>query len=114
MSTTQSGQNVQALLEAKLQPFVRHIVESFGLAGLAIGVVKSGEGGCGRGFGVRRLDTGEPVTTRSLFHLASVSKVFVATAIVQLAERGELALDAPVVTYLPYFRLQDPRAREIT
>ncbi len=114
MDTEQSSQDLKAILEAKLQPFVQHVVESFGLAGLAIGIVKSGELVYTQGFGVRSLETREPVTPRSLFHMASVSKPFVATAIVQLVEQGKLALDAPVVTYLPYFRLKDPRSKEIT
>ncbi len=65
-------------------------------------------------FGVRNLDTQEPVTPRSLFLMSSVSKPFVATAIVQLVEQGKMALDAPIVAYLPYFRLKDPRYKDIT
>ncbi len=114
MDTAQNNQDLKAILEAKLQPFVQHVVASFGLAGLAIGIVKSGELVYAQGFGVGNLDTQEPVTPRSLFHLASVSKPFVATAIVQLVEQGNMALDAPIVTYLPYFRLKDPRYKAIT
>ena len=114
MDTGQSNQDLKAILEAKLPPFVQHVVASFGLAGLAIGIVKSGELVYTQGFGVRNLDTQEPVTPRSLFLLSSVSKPFVATAIVQLVEQGKMALDAPIVTYLPYFRLKDPRYKDIT
>lgn len=114
MPSEQSNQNIKAMLEAKLQPFVQEAVASFALAGLALGVVKSGEVVYAQGFGVRNLDTQEPVTPRSLFHLASVSKSFVATAIVQLVEQGKMALDSPIVTYLPYFQLKDPRYKEVT
>jgi CubicO group peptidase (beta-lactamase class C family) len=114
MDNAQNSQDLKAILEAKLQPFVQHVVASFGLAGLAIGIVKSGELVYTQGFGVRNLDTQEPVTPHSLFDLASVSKPFVATAIVQLVEQGKMALDAPIVTYLPYFRLKDPRYKDIT
>lgn len=102
------------MLGAKLEPFVQHVVASFGLPGLALGIVKSGELVYTQGFGVRSLDTQEPVTPRSLFHLASISKPFVATAIIQLVEQGKLALDAPIATYLPYFRLKDAPDKEIT
>jgi CubicO group peptidase (beta-lactamase class C family) len=114
MDTAQRSQDVKAVLEAKLEPFVQQVVASFGLAGLAIGIVKSGELVYSQGFGVRNLDTQEPVTARSLFHLASVSKPFVATAIVQLVEQWKIALDAPIVSYLPYFKLKDPRSKDIT
>jgi CubicO group peptidase (beta-lactamase class C family) len=46
--------------------------------------------------------------------MASVSKTFVATAIMQLVERNRLDLDAPVTKYLPYFQLDDDRAAQIT
>jgi len=56
-----------------------------------------------RGFGVRDLKTGAPVTTDTLFHIASVSKTFTATAILQLVERRKLALADPVEKFLPAF-----------
>jgi CubicO group peptidase (beta-lactamase class C family) len=40
--------------------------------------------------------------------MASVSKPFVATAIMQFVEAGKIDLDAPVINYLPYFKLQNP------
>jgi CubicO group peptidase (beta-lactamase class C family) len=46
--------------------------------------------------------------------MASVSKPFVATAIVQLVEQGLIDLNEKVTTYLPYFRIDDERYREIT
>ena len=114
MERNQGSNDVRAALEATYEPLARRVIESFGLAGVAVGVVKDGALVYAHGFGVRSLATGEPVTPRSLFHLASVSKPFVATAVVQLVEQGRVALDAPVVTYLPYFRLHDPRYAAIT
>ena len=46
--------------------------------------------------------------------IASVSKMFSATAVLQLADEGKLDLDAPVTEYLPGFRLADSRYRDIT
>jgi CubicO group peptidase (beta-lactamase class C family) len=46
--------------------------------------------------------------------MASVTKTFVATAVMQLVEAGKVDLDQPVQRYLPYFRLKDPRAAAIT
>jgi CubicO group peptidase (beta-lactamase class C family) len=46
--------------------------------------------------------------------MASVSKPFVATAIMQLVEAGKVNLDDPVVNYLPYFKIDDDRYRQIT
>ena len=46
--------------------------------------------------------------------MASITKPFVATAVMQLVEKGRMSLDAPVTTYLPYFEIADPRAKTIT
>ena len=114
MNTHNSNQDLKIEIAAKLPLYMQYVIENFGIAGVAIGIVKSGEIIYMQGFGVRHLDTQEPITPRSLFHLASVSKPFVATAIMQLVERGKIRLDAPVITYLPYFRLRDLRYQEIT
>ena len=44
-----------------------------------------------------------PMREDTVFDLASVSKLFTSLAVVQLVEEGEVALDAPVATYLPEF-----------
>ena len=46
--------------------------------------------------------------------MASVTKPFIATAVMQLTELGKIDLDAPVTKYLPYFRLEDQRYKAIT
>ena len=44
-------------------------------------------------YGVSNLDTREPLTTSHLFRIASHSKTFTATAVMQLVEAGKLRLD---------------------
>lgn len=51
---------------------------------------------------------GGRVTPRSQFRLASLSKSFTATAVLQLVTAGRIDLDAPVRRYLPRFALADP------
>lgn len=58
--------------------------------------------------GVLNVDTGVEVTTDSLFQIGSVSKVWTATQIMLLVERGELTLETPVAQILPEFRVADP------
>ncbi|WP_438488293.1 serine hydrolase domain-containing protein [Streptomyces sp. S186] len=48
-------------------------------------------------------DRWEPMRIGTVFDLASLSKLFTAIAAVQQAERGRLALDAPVAAHLPAF-----------
>ncbi|WP_433424474.1 serine hydrolase domain-containing protein [Microtetraspora malaysiensis] len=58
--------------------------------------------------GVLNTDTGVEVTTDSLFQIGSVTKVWTATQIMLLVERGELTLETPVAEVLPEFRVADP------
>jgi len=101
-------------LENTLDAILEQVHRTFGLPGLAVGVVQGDDVVYARGFGVCDIGTQAPVTTRSLFHQASISKLFVATAIVQLVEQGRLRLDDAIVRHLPYFWLGDRRSQSIT
>ncbi len=84
------------------------------LPGLAVGVWRQGQTVYRAGFGTTALEGGHPVTAATLFHMASVTKPFVATAVIQLVEQGKIKLDQPITTYLPYFRIKDRRATGMT
>lgn len=98
-----TADNVDAWLEQTLPD----MLERNGIAGATVAVVGDGEVLTTRGFG--HADTGEdgsePVETdpaEHLFRAGSVSKVFTATAVLQLVEQGELDLDADVSEYLDF------------
>ena len=54
------------------------------------------------------------LTDDILYGIGSVSKIYTTVAMMQLAEQGDVSLDAPVTRYLPQFRMEDPRYRDIT
>ncbi|MCL4691000.1 MAG: beta-lactamase family protein [Candidatus Hydrogenedentes bacterium] len=82
-------------------------VEELGLPGFSVAVVQRDHVIYSKGFGLRSLSPKEPFTSGTPVYIASVTKTFVALAIVQLAEQGKLDLDAPVKTYLPRLQLAD-------
>ena len=99
----------------QLEPLLEQFVQWQEIPGLVIGIVENNRLVYTHAFGVTHLRRpSDPLTTRSLFHMASITKPFVATSIMQLMERGIIDLDAPVVKYLPYFRLADDRYNQIT
>ena len=69
--------------------------------GYAVGVVREGRLVFEKGYGSADLDHGVPISARSAFHIASLSKQFTAGAVALLVLDGDLALDAPVSDYLP-------------
>ncbi len=101
-------------IETKLEPIIKDVIEAHALPGLAIGIVNENKIVYAKGFGYKHIDTREPITATTLFHMASISKPFVATAVMQLVEQGKIDLEAPVTSYLPYFELDDERCKEIT
>ncbi len=98
----------------QLDTVLQEIIARWGVPGMGVGIVEDGKITYARGFGVQSLGTGVPVTPDSIFCVASITKCFVATAVMQLVEQGRLHLDAPLVQYLPDFRLDDERYSHIT
>ena len=74
-----------------------------GVPGVAVAVVAREQLVWSAAFGEADLENDVPVRTDTMFRLASVSKPITATAVLQLAERGRLDLDAPVQRYVPAF-----------
>jgi CubicO group peptidase (beta-lactamase class C family) len=66
-------------------------------------VAENGKTVYGKAFGVADISTGEKLTTRSSFNLASVSKQFVCMMTMILKEKGKLTYEDKVVKYFPAF-----------
>jgi CubicO group peptidase (beta-lactamase class C family) len=101
-------------LSEQVDQFIEKIMGVHEFAGLAVGIVLDTQIVYAKGFGVQNIETKEPLTPDSLFSIASISKTFVATAIMQLVDQGKIALDTPLVTCLPYFHIADARYKQIT
>jgi len=69
--------------------------------------------------GVMNLETKQPMSTSTMFRIASMTKPVVGTAILMLVEEGKLHLNDPVSRYIPTFKNMkvaggEPAKREIT
>jgi len=73
--------------------------------GLAVGVVRDGRLRLFHGHGMADIASGRPVTEDTVFRIGSITKTFTAIAVLQLAERGQVDLDAPAGDYLRAYRL---------
>jgi CubicO group peptidase (beta-lactamase class C family) len=93
---------------------LQEIVSGWEIPGMSAGIIQDGKIAYTKVSGVQNLDTKKPVTPDTIFCIASISKVFTATAVMQLYQRGAIDLDAPVLKYLPYFKLADERYKLIT
>lgn len=77
-----------------------------GLPGIAIGVVYDQQLVWSQGFGLANVAEKLPMTPATRFRMASHSKLFTSTCIMQLWDQGKLRLDDPVSKYLPWFQVK--------
>lgn len=75
--------------------------------GVAIAVIKDFKIDWVKNYGVKDIETGEPVTDKTLFQAASISKTFTATAIMKLAEENKINLNEDVNYYLKSWKLKE-------
>jgi CubicO group peptidase (beta-lactamase class C family) len=78
-------------------------MQRLGIPGLSAAVVRDRELRWSAGFGLADVENAVPATPATVYRLASVSKPITATAVLQLAEKGRLDLDAPIQRYVPGF-----------
>ena len=84
-------------------------LRSRGYPGMVVGVVSDQRLVWSKGFGLANVAGNVPMTPQTKFRMASHSKLFTATAIMQLREQGKLHLDDPVSKHLPWFAVTSPR-----
>ena len=76
------------------------------IPGMSVGVVYDQELVWAQGFGLSNVANQTPANENTLYRIASNSKLFTATAIMQLRDAGKLRLDDPVADHLDWFTLR--------
>ncbi|WP_282042942.1 serine hydrolase domain-containing protein [Winogradskyella flava] len=69
--------------------------------GIAVSVIKDNEVVYQKGFGMANLEYGIPISTKTKFHVASLSKQFTAFMTLKLEDEGLLSIYDDVRTYIP-------------
>jgi CubicO group peptidase (beta-lactamase class C family) len=96
----------------KLNQFIHNFRESFPIPGISIAIV-SNDSVYYTALGVSDASN-HPFTTTTPFLAGSVSEPMLATAVLKLADEGELDLDKPVIEYLPYFKMAGDNYKKVT
>jgi CubicO group peptidase (beta-lactamase class C family) len=94
-----------AAVRDSLRREIRRLVDSTGVASVTVAVARDGEIWWEEGFGYADLARRIPADPSTLYSLASISKPFTATAVMQLVEQGRVDLDRPVDDYLGGVRI---------
>ena len=99
----QSGPTPEAVDAA-----VRATIARYHLPGIAVGVIQDGKVVFARGYGETIADSGDAVSNKTLFKIASNSKAMTASVLARLVQQGKLNWDDPVIKHLPAFAMHDP------
>lgn len=88
---------------AQIEAAVSKFMAATHVPGVSVAVVENGEYEWGGGFGLADVENNAPASEHTLYRLGSISKPLTAVGALQIWERGQLDLDAPVQKYCPAF-----------
>ncbi|MCU0535168.1 MAG: beta-lactamase family protein [Hydrococcus sp. Prado102] len=102
-------------LEIILDRFFGEQMEKLHIPGAAFSLVKDGEIVLSKGYGFAHLEKKIPVNPDlTIFRIGSISKLFTATAVMQLAQKKQLKLDEDINRYLQAFQIDKTYSKPIT
>lgn len=101
--------------ESITDEYMQKVLDDYHVAGGVVSVVKDGKIYFEKGYGYSNLSNHTPVNPITTgFQIASVSKLFTATAAMQMVEQGKLSLDDDVNEYLTSFKINNPYSKPVT
>lgn len=83
----------------KIEELIRTEMAQGKIPGLSVAIINNDQLSYAKGFGMADLEDSTPAQSATVYRLGSLSKTITGVAVMQLAERGKLDLDAPVQKY---------------
>jgi len=106
------GEPLPKVLISDLEKYVVRLTKQYDVPGVAMVLVQDDKIVYAKGLGVRDLKTKAPVTTQTLFGIASTTKSMTAVMIASLVDEGVIAWDTPLTDVLPSFSLSNPEVTQ--
>lgn len=101
-------------LNNKVDSIVINKMNTYNIPGLSIGLVRNDSIIYSKGYGVKSIKAENLITELSVFHTASISKLFTAVAIAELIEQNGGSIDDKLVDLIPELKYDDDRVNFIT
>jgi len=95
------GRGDYTKVEEYVSALIRHEMKKRDVTGLSIALVDDQRVVWAAGFGYADKAGNVPASAETIYRAGSISKIFTATAAMQLAERGRLDIDRPLATTSP-------------
>jgi CubicO group peptidase (beta-lactamase class C family) len=84
----------------QVDDYIKQRMQELPIPGLSLAVLKDGKVVKASGYGAANLETGTPASPETEYRIASISKQFIATAVLLLAQEGRVGLDDKAAKYL--------------
>jgi CubicO group peptidase (beta-lactamase class C family) len=89
-----------------IEKIIQREFDKLSAPGIAIGITNSRETLSVKTYGLVEINAPSPVTPQTLFQIGSISKAFTSIVLLLLSEEGRVDLHAPLVEYLPWFKIE--------
>jgi len=93
-------------LKKELSVFIEKTMKKTKTVGLSFALVDGQEVIWAEGFGFADKANNIKATPQTIYRIGSISKLFTATSVMQLAESGKINIDNPIQTYIPEFKIK--------
>ena len=87
---------------------IQQIMKDYPVVGISVAVVKDGKMIYTHSFGLKNVENNVPLTDESIFRIASISKSFTVTSLMQLVQKKKISLDDDV-SKLVGFQIRNPK-----
>lgn len=112
-ATAWSQKATPSFITDSLDSYISTGIKDWNIPGLAIAIVKDGKTVLMKGYGVRDVESKEPVDENTLFLIASNSKLFTGTALAQLDHDKKISLDDKVSKFIKGYTLYDKNTTDL-
>lgn len=96
-----------AFVRDSIDSYINKGLKDWDLPGLSVVIVKDGKVVLMKGYGVKDIQSKQPVDENTLFMIASNTKLFTGTSLALLETRGKISLNDKITKYYPDYRLYD-------
>ncbi len=101
--------------EKEIEDYILEWKDYLNIPGVSIALIKDNQLVFDRNYGIKNVITQEPLTSKTLFEAASITKAVFGVMVLKLAEKGVIDLDKPLFEYLPFPNIEaDERSLLLT
>jgi len=104
---SQTNTLITPRVKAVIDSTYGQLIKKYKVAGMSLAIVDSGRIVYSTGYGFSDLENKVAATDKTVYRIGSCTKSFTSLSILQLQEKKQLDINAPLKTYLPEFKIEN-------